>query len=161
MATRTVYIVQRVHWEYNDGWHYPGDETPLKAFADPRMAEDYRLILEQEARDAQLDEKWWQGNDSFSWWSENLFITFGTLTEISTLFESDILAGLRASGFSEPPPYNPVPGERSDPASSYEWWDGGWWSSLWDEARKQNRTQTVWDLFDKIRFFEIAAVEVE
>jgi hypothetical protein len=41
--TMIVYIVQKLHWEYNDQFYCLADDTPVKAFARKQDAEDSRL----------------------------------------------------------------------------------------------------------------------
>lgn len=45
-----LYIVQKLHWEYNDQFYCLADDTPVKAFARKQDAEDFRLQQEREAR---------------------------------------------------------------------------------------------------------------
>ena len=43
----TVYIVQKLHWEYNDTFYIHIDDEPLKAFVSRQDAEEYRRTLER------------------------------------------------------------------------------------------------------------------
>jgi hypothetical protein len=42
----TVYLVQKLNWEYNDVFYEIFDHFPMRAFADQRDAEVYRQKLE-------------------------------------------------------------------------------------------------------------------
>ncbi len=55
----TVYIVQELHWEWNDEAFVLERDTPIKAFESRRDAEAFRDIREAEAR-----RTWgiWRGN---------------------------------------------------------------------------------------------------
>jgi ATP-dependent helicase/DNAse subunit B len=46
----TVYIVQRLHWEYDDVFYLLDSEQPVKAFVKKESAEAYRQALEDEAK---------------------------------------------------------------------------------------------------------------
>jgi hypothetical protein len=48
--SRTVFVVQRLHWEYQDNFFEVEDETPIKAFADSGDAAIYRDRQDTEAR---------------------------------------------------------------------------------------------------------------
>jgi hypothetical protein len=65
-ATRTVYVVLRVSWWYDDNFTH-GSDAPLKAFADPDQAEAYRAACEERERVLQQDWEYYQGgaSDSF------------------------------------------------------------------------------------------------
>lgn len=43
----TVYIVQKLHWEYQDFFYVLSDDEPLKAFESRDDAEAYRNSLER------------------------------------------------------------------------------------------------------------------
>lgn len=47
---RVVYLVQPVHWVYNDAFHDPhsGVDPPVRAFADRAAAEAFRARLQAE-----------------------------------------------------------------------------------------------------------------
>jgi hypothetical protein len=47
----TVYIVQRLHWEYDDVFYLLDSEQPVKAFVKKESAEAYRQALEAEAKE--------------------------------------------------------------------------------------------------------------
>jgi hypothetical protein len=46
----TVYIVQKLHWEYDDVFYILEGEHPVKAFVKKESAEAYRAKLEAEAK---------------------------------------------------------------------------------------------------------------
>jgi hypothetical protein len=50
MTVMTVYIVQRLHWEYDDMFYLLDSEQPVKAFVKRESAEAYRQKLESETR---------------------------------------------------------------------------------------------------------------
>jgi hypothetical protein len=47
----TVYIVQRLHWEYDDVFFILESEQPVKAFVKRESAEAYRKALEDKAKE--------------------------------------------------------------------------------------------------------------
>lgn len=49
-APRTLYLVQRLHWMYNDETFLPEANDPIRAFANREAAEEYRRALEHQAR---------------------------------------------------------------------------------------------------------------
>ena len=49
-APRILYLVQRLHWMYNDVTFLPENEDPIRAFANREAAEEYRRALEHHAR---------------------------------------------------------------------------------------------------------------
>lgn len=50
-ASRKVYIVQRLHWVYQDDFFNIEDESPVKAFMRLSQAEGYRQKLEHVERE--------------------------------------------------------------------------------------------------------------
>jgi hypothetical protein len=52
----TVYIVQRLHWEYDDVFFILEAEQPVKAFVKRESAEAYRKELEDKAKETWIAE---------------------------------------------------------------------------------------------------------
>ena len=46
----TVYLVQKLHWEYNDNWFEREGDEPVKAFESHEDAQLWAELLEDEAR---------------------------------------------------------------------------------------------------------------
>lgn len=53
---RTLYLVQRFQWCYDDEWHKPIQAEPIRAFANREAAEAYRRTLEIDARSDYTEE---------------------------------------------------------------------------------------------------------
>jgi hypothetical protein len=53
--SKTVYIVQRIGWEYDDNFFYPIYAEPVKAFASKKSAEELRKVFERQARGEWFD----------------------------------------------------------------------------------------------------------
>lgn len=56
-APRTVYVVQRLHWMFNDEYHEPRGDEPIRAFANREAADAYRRALEHIAREDEAEER--------------------------------------------------------------------------------------------------------
>ena len=56
-SPRTLYLVQRLHWRFNDEYYEPQNDEPVRAFANRAAAEVYRRALEYNARNDQTEEQ--------------------------------------------------------------------------------------------------------
>jgi hypothetical protein len=133
---KKAYVVQRIDWVYNHEYYDPGPREPVKAFLARERAEAYRLEKEEAAR------------------REHEYpIGFcGGVENASSLSEPDLVLRVKMLGLPIP---DPVPGNYP---AAFDWWS--WWEMLrrtlsWPEL------VPVYDLFDKVRFFEVTEIEVE
>jgi len=164
MAGQTVWIVQRIDWEYSDEYFYRNGDTPLKAFRKRAAAEAHRLELERAAR-AEIIEAppvVQNGNDEYrSPWYYNLDYTFGNLTDLTSLSLDEFVSRAKAIGLPDFPPIM-----LSTEVSSFAHiWDDeeesdAWWYQAW-ETLKPDRTDLLWDILDRLHFFQVVEVEVE
>ena len=137
--TLTVYVVQRVHWEYNDEfnerYYDPADSTnSIRSFLTPEKAEAHRRELERPERGHQ-----------------NPFEYGGAATGLagfSTLTGEEFLDRIEQAGI----PAAPQRGRPRIP--SWEWFDG--LRKITDEQR-----HTIWDALDLVRFFEVAPLSID
>ncbi len=131
--TMTVYLVQRLNWEYGDDFYYRNEaqDAPMRTFRDRARAEALRRDLEwQHVRDSQINP-------------------FGyvdaSLEERSSLPRDQLLARLREAGLQ---PEGEVDEARMDLWSQYD--------ALPDEQRR-----LVWDAVDRFRFFQVVEMSVD
>jgi hypothetical protein len=139
MAQRTVYVVQQVHWEYNDGYYDPSHDEVVRAFVSRERAELLRAELEaQEERE----------------YNRNVIRFAGGLALASTHTEAEIVEFLRRHNAPLPPEPDRPDLER------YRWWHDEWWDQVWeildDAARIEFR-----EMFDKVRFFEVVPMTLD
>jgi hypothetical protein len=134
---KTVYVVQRLTWQYNDNWYDLGNDEPLRAFRDRGRAEAYRWELEQAAR-----------NEAHSPCRVG-----GPLGRCTTLSQEELLQQLRRFGVGAPT--GAVPSEYDHPIFHNRAW--------WDDLRENAATlfHRVWDLFNLVRFFDVLEVETD
>jgi hypothetical protein len=142
---RKTFLVRRLGWKVCDAvWHRdtlntPTDDprtVPVAAFADRSAAEARARHLDREAR--RLCNPFWSGN-RVEW--------------KTSLGESEFLSRLARLGIVPPPSSRPRAG-----SPAYDWWP--WWEQHahgWPEEL----FHAVWDLFDKVRFYDVAEVEME
>ena len=134
--TVTVYVVQRIDWEYNDEFNERYDPTELnslQSFLTREKAEAYRQRLERERRG---DENPFSYGDS------------PDLGGYSTLSADAFRTRIEAAGLSIIPP-----NRRS--SAGFNYWD--WYDGL-NEAEQRH---AVWDALDLVRFYEIEPMKVE
>jgi hypothetical protein len=130
---RTLYVVQRLTWQYNDSWHDLGNDEPLRAFRDRARAEAYRWEREQPEREQ-------RGSP---------LRVGGPLERCTTLTEDELRESLRRFGVVSPVTWQ----------DDLDYWD----SDQWDDLRQRvlSLFHRAWDLFDRVRFFEVLEVEAE
>jgi hypothetical protein len=135
------YIVQQVSWNYNDEWYYreDGDGTenspnfhrPVKVFRSRENAEAFAHEKDVAAR------KGWGGNP---------FSFCESLDQMTTLSTEEFWERVQALG---------VPRPSAQP--------GGYWFGYdwWERAKlKPEVANAIWDLFDRVRFFEVIEIEL-
>ncbi len=152
MPTRQVpaYVVQQVHWEYNDEYYYrldgetgelgDGDEggpAPQRTFLSRKKAEAWWRRREEEAREDQ---------SPFDYGALG-----GDLEDYSSLSPAEFLDRMRAFGVS--PPSFSENGRLPD--SLWEWWEREV-AGMTAEQRS-----AVWDALDRVRFYEIVETTIE
>src|SRR5947209_10900464 len=152
MPTRTVpaYVVQQVHWEYNDEYFYrldgdagefgeEGSEEagPLRTFLSRKKAEAWWRRREEEARGDQ---------SPFDYGALG-----GDLDDYSTLSPGEFRDRLRAAGVS--PPSFGENGRLRD--GLWEWWE----REVIDMTAAQR--SAVWDALDRVRFYEIVETTID
>lgn len=158
---RKAFIVQSLYWNYNDNWHDVGEGEVVRAFEAWGDAERLRLELEQQAR-AALDR--------------TPAKHAGGIGRASSCSEEEVLSTLRAWRLPRPP--------RSRYGDWLDWGDAAWWDAVMelvsdrgapayynrlDEEMTAEETELalevgpedVWALFDRVRFYEIVAIELE
>ncbi len=151
MPTRTVpaYVVQPVHWEYNDEYYYrlggeadelgdePSDVPAQRTFLSRKKAEAWRRKREEEARGDQ---------DPFDYGALG-----GDLEDYSSLSPEEFRDRLRGVGLS-PPSF----GENGRlPDALWEWWE----REVADMTPAQR--SAVWDALDRVRFYEIVETTID
>lgn len=144
----TCFVVREVSWNYNDEWYYredgevaPEDEEegilpvgdfhrPVKAFRDRQKAEAYARERDHAAR--------------ASW--GNPFMFAEGLAQMTSLSEDEFWSAVEALGVRRP----------QTRAGRY-WFGYDWWEH---SKFKPNVAHAIWDLFDRIRFFEIVETRI-
>src|SRR5262249_12820595 len=129
-SAKTVYVVQEVHWEYNDEYHYPaGEGQPVKAFRDRQRAEAYRRELEQAPHVQQCLACLFNFAGAYQF--------DDSLARMTSLSEAELFERIRAAGLPAPkgPPYS--------------WAD--WYAITWGGLKAAERHR-LYDLFDRARF---------
>jgi hypothetical protein len=131
--TMTVYLVQRLSWEYGDDFYYRAEsnDAPMRTFRDRTRAETLRRDLEWEHVRA------------------NQINPFGyvdaSLEERSSLPLDELLARLSEAGIQT--------GGEGDQARIDLW---SQYDALPDEQRR-----LVWDAVDRLRFFQVVEMSVD
>lgn len=140
----TVYIVQELHWEYNDEGFDMTCDTPLKAFVSRADAEAFcgaQERLARQAYEAQAEGRW----------SRLVRIFGGVLTDRT---EQEQTQWYRERQLPEPP---------AD-------WDGSeyrigprpdWEEAFHEALAGKDEAALFWDFANRVRFYEVVAVEVE
>ncbi len=157
MEKQTVYVVQQIRWEYSDEWFYRNGDEPIKAFTRRAIAEAHRREQEQTVREelmniSPVDEE----RDWPNYWSSNILYTFGSLESISSLTEETFRAKVQEIGL----PDFPFEQFYVNAGPIFNLWNNDWWINAW-EALKPDRTDLLWNLFDRLFFFEVVEMEVE
>lgn len=157
-GTRKAYIVQRLHWEYNDNWYDVRGDDVVRAFEVWEGAELLRMELEDEARRTEIGA---HSPASFA----------GGTARASSLTDDELRERLEAWRLPLPP--------EGDAFHDGDWWRSvialvsdraapAFWqrfdaAAMTDEERERAirvGPDDVWDLFDKVRFYEVVEVEV-
>jgi hypothetical protein len=137
---RKVYVVQQLHWEYNDNWHDIQTDEPIKGFRDRDAAELHCMELEEKVRDGG--------------YPNNPCDYAGGLARASSLSEEKLLSRLLEWGV-------PLPPETSEGGSVHRaFHDDTWWESI-RETLSRRQFFNVWELFDKVRFYEVAEIVLD
>ena len=134
--TVTVYVVQRIDWEYNDEFNERYDPTELnslQSFLTREKAEAYRQRLERARRG---DENPFSYGDS------------PDLTGYSTFSADAFRTRIEAAGLAMISPRR---------SARFNYWD--WYESLSGATDEQRHA--VWDALDLVRFYEIEPMKVE
>jgi hypothetical protein len=128
-ARQSVYVVLRIHWEYNDEDYNRGPEggAAHAAFRNRERAEAERERLERAAR-----AEW-----------ESPFRLEHSWHAATSLSEEALRAAIDELNLPQP--------------------DGeGYWHDWWDShVRTHPQCSAVWNLFDRVRFYEVVATELE
>jgi hypothetical protein len=151
MPTRKVlaYVVQQVHWEYNDEYYFrlegetgelgdeDSDQTALRTFLSRKKA-----------------EAWWRQREEQARGDRNPFdfgALGGDLDDYSNLSPAEFRDRLRAAGLS-PPSFGENGRLRDDLA--------GWWQREVIDMTPEQRS-AVWDALDRVRFYEIVETTID
>ena len=131
--TTKAYIVQRIGWNYNDEYFYRGEGEE-----DDVPVKAFRDRARAEAHLRQLHDE-----EAADWVGLNPFEFGRRLADVTSLSGAELAARVQALGFP-PPQVNDEIGE------GYVWFE--WWNEAMGDA--------VWQLLDRIRFFEIIEIDV-
>ena len=148
METQPLYIVQRIEWNYSDEWFYQDGDTPLKAFADRDAAERFRQEKENAARAELLENP--AAEDGV--WNANIGATFGDWESMSSLTQDEFRQRAREIVLRD------FPSQQVNGQRWVETWDSDWWRDAW-AALSPDRTALLWNLLDRLRFFEIVEID--
>jgi hypothetical protein len=134
-SSRILFMVAGAYCKYNDEYYYTEADglTPYKAFRTREEAEVERDEMEENARDV-MDMHPFQINALCQWeaWS--------------SLSQEEAVERVKALGL---PPPEPRHGKELN------------WEDWWDQTEMTYwQREEVWDLLDKIRFWEVIEVEV-
>jgi hypothetical protein len=131
--TRTVFVVQRIGWTFNDQWFYRDgreDDQPVVAYASRAQAEAELLYFDREA---------WPGVNPFLYGER-----FSDLTHLS---EDELVRHIEQLGLSPPP----------EPENR-DWSD--WWEGI-EGSLTLEQCEGIWRVMTKIQLHEIVPVEIE
>lgn len=135
----TVYIVQKLHWEYNDNWFEREGDEPVTAFQSRDDALTSLNLLEDEAR------REFERGKSYGL-STNPFRTFGGSERTTSLNPDALWASLNEAGILVQQPTDDL-------------YDETWWDALWPRLSTEQR-DSVWSLLDHVHFYEVVELEV-
>jgi hypothetical protein len=130
----TVYVIQRLSWEYGDDFYYrsESEDAPMESFLDRSKAEARRRQLEWVyVRDKQINP--------FGWID-------ASLEERSSLPRPQLLERLRQAGLHS---------EETDDGARMDFWQ------QYDEQLSDEQRQLVWEALDQMRFFQLVEMTVE
>jgi len=131
---RVLFVVAAPYWRYNDEYHYtqPDGLTPYTAYRTREEAEADRAENEEFARH-DMDWHPFHVNGLCDWeaWS--------------SLLQEEAVARVKALGLPPPPGHD----------DTLDW--ENWWDST---EMDYEQADGVWDLLDKVHFWEVIEVEV-
>jgi hypothetical protein len=142
--SKIVYIVQKIDWQYNDEVFHVTELQPIKAFANREVAEKYRIEKEYEARDELEGHGFPRSFDGHTLTDEESTFFGGiSFDNLTTLPFARFVATIISLGI-EPP---------------MEEHDNTFWSRV--ENLPYEQRHAVYDLLDRLKFFDIVEMEVE
>jgi hypothetical protein len=136
----TVYLVQKLHWEYNDNWFEREGDEPVKAFESRDDALLWAELLEDEAR-RELEKGEGVG------FSANPLRVFGGTERATSLTYDALWEKLDEAALLYPPPNDDL-------------YEQAWWRALWPRITPVQR-DWLWSLLDGVRFYEVIETELE
>jgi hypothetical protein len=139
----TVYLVQRLHWQFNDSTYDFKRHEPVRAFRTRERAEAHRRELESEARREAEEFDSSRGPGKFEM----------PFDPPSSLSEEELVARLAEMGLG--PPEERYPGA----PTIYDWSDRDWWEGCLAHLPDEQHDR-LWDLFDRQRFYEVVELEL-
>jgi hypothetical protein len=145
-----AYVVQQVHWEYDDEYFYRLDgETGELGDADSPVVAPQRTFLSRKKAEA-----WWRHREEAARGDQSPFdYGAGTnrLNDYSSLSPSAFRDRLRRAGLS--PPSFGGDGQRGE--DPWRWWE----RNVRDMTPEQR--SAVWDALDRVRFYEIVETTID
>lgn len=128
MHNETIFVVQRMHWQYNDNWYdpLPHGET-LKGFRRREAAEAWRQKMEEE----------WRA-DSDAWKNPFKYASLEHWEQLTSLTMSEFALLVADMGVDPP-------------LAEWPWAD--WWDNL-----TNTEIRDVSTLLDRFRFFVIVEI---
>ena len=135
----TVYVVQRISWEYNDEfnerYYDPADTTnSIRSYLTREKAEAHRQELERRERGSRNPFDY--GGDATG------------LESFTTMTREEFFDHIERVGFVPP-------GRRGQ--AGFPWW--GWFDDL--RRLTDEKRHAVWDALDLVRFFEVAPLSID
>ena len=151
MPTRkvTAYVVQQVHWEYNDEYFFRLDGETGELGEGPDGPAPLHTFLSRTKAEA-----WWRKREELARGDQSPF-DYGTLggrvEDYGNLTPAEFRDRLRVAGVS-PPSFD----EDGRPRGAlWEWWD----RNVADMTPAQR--SAVWDALDRVRFYEIVETTLD
>jgi hypothetical protein len=135
----SVFLVHQIEWMYDDEWYYRADEEESdeeKREINPSV----KAFLSREKAEAyakQLDR-----NERKKWEPHYLMGDMDSWDRISSLSEEEVLQRIEELGLEPPNDVYEIP----------EWWD---------PKMPKELSHQVWDLFDRLRFYEVLESKVD
>jgi hypothetical protein len=129
---RRAYVVQALTWQYNDNWYDVANDEPLKAFVDRQAVETYRTSLEHTARAQRGSPR----------------RMVASLEQATSQSPDSLRFGLESLGVAPP-----------TDLLDLVYGDDDWWYNL--RERSMERWHAAWDLFDRLRFFELIEIDLD
>lgn len=88
-------------------------------------------------------------------WANNLGYTFGELDNITSMSEDELRDSLNILGLLFFPDGKDWQGQ-----TCIEYWNDSWWENAWKQLGAE-RADLLWNLFDKVRFYEVVEAQIE